>query len=90
MTSFAVSGAFSRNSKNFFRVDGLLNFPDGPAIKTSLFDARKGIALTALLRSFSVMVRASRRVVFMSAVVGSVKSDSKSLSLRVIANSSLP
>ena len=49
-----------------------------------------GMELTALFRSFSVMERASRRVVFISAVVGSVNSDSKSLSLRVMANSSLP
>jgi hypothetical protein len=69
---------------------GLLYFAEGFASNTNRRLARNGMALTALFRSSSLMERASKRAVFMFALVGSVKSDSKSLSLREIANSSLP
>src|ERR1044072_3566995 len=90
ITIRVVSGDFCMNSRNFLRADGLLYFEEGFARRTNLRFARNGMALTALFRSFSSMERASRRAVFMSALVGSVKSESNSLSLRVIANSSLP
>ena len=90
ITMRVVSGAFSRYAKKFLRVDALLYFVEGFAKYTNRRLARNGMALTALFKSVSLMVRASRRAVFMSALVGSVKSDSKSLSLRLMANSSLP
>src|SRR3990170_3867853 len=79
MTNFAVSGVLLRNSPNFLREAGLLYLEDGFERMTSLFGARKGMALTALFKSFSVIVRASRWAVFIPAVVTSLKSDSKSL-----------
>ena len=78
------------NSRNFFLEEALLYFEEGFASKTRRRFARNGMAFTAVFRSFSLTERASRRAVFMSALVGSVKSESNSLSLRAMANSSLP
>ena len=90
ITIRAVSGTLDKNSSNFLRSVGLLNFPDGFDKITSRFGARNGMALIALFRSFSLIVRASRRAVFMSALVGSGNSDSNSRTRRMMANSSLP
>src|SRR5215213_944511 len=90
ITRRVVSGAFSTNSRNFLRTDGLLYLEEGFCSSTRRRLARNGMALTALFRSSSLAERASSRAVFMSALVGSAKSDSNSLSLRVMANSSLP
>src|SRR5688500_14333395 len=80
-TRRAVSGALSRNSKNFLRVDGLLYFEEGFVRNTKRLFARNGMALTALFRSFSLMERASRRAVFISELVGLGNSGSETLIL---------
>src|ERR1051325_3951306 len=73
ITKRVVSGVFSTNSRNFLRADGLLYFVEGFCNNTKRRLARNGMALTALLNSSSLIERASRRAVFMSALVGSVK-----------------
>src|SRR3972149_4570957 len=60
ITSRADSGTLLMYSSNFLRVAGLLYFADGLARITNRFDARNGMALTALFNSSSLMVRASR------------------------------